>query len=42
MTMTDSISADTDSTDMSTFARWDSGMVSVGLNADELVTDTKK
>ncbi|MFC7646906.1 hypothetical protein ACFQX6_44975 [Streptosporangium lutulentum] len=40
MTTTESTSADTDSAAMSIFARADSGMVSVGLNAEEFVTDT--
>jgi hypothetical protein len=40
MTSTDSVSAETDSTAMSSFARTDKGMVSVGLNAEELVTET--
>ena len=40
MTMTDSISADTDSVAISIFARCESGIVSVGLNAEEFVTDT--
>jgi hypothetical protein len=40
ITSTDSIRADTDSAAIRSFARGDSGMVSVGLNADEFVTDT--
>jgi hypothetical protein len=40
ITMTDSTIADTDSVAISIFARCDSGMVSVGLKAEELVTDT--
>ena len=40
MTMTDSISADTDSVAISILARCDRGIVSVGLNAEEFVTDT--
>ena len=40
MTRTDSISAETDSTAISILARGDSGIVSVGLNAEEFVTET--
>ena len=40
MTITDSSSADTDSAAISSLARCDSGIVSVGLNAEELVVDT--
>ena len=40
MTRTDNMIADTDSVAISIFARCDSGMVSVGLNAEELVTET--
>lgn len=40
MTSTDSSNAEIDSTPISSFARGDSGMVSVGLKADELVIDT--
>ena len=40
MTRTDSISAETDSRAISILARGESGMVSVGLKADEFVTDT--
>jgi hypothetical protein len=37
---TESSKADTDSVAISSFARGDNGMVSVGLNAEELVTET--
>ena len=40
MTSTESISADTDSVAISSLARGESGIVSVGLNAEELVTET--
>lgn len=40
ITMTESTMADTDSIAINSFARCDNGMVSVGLNADELVTET--
>jgi hypothetical protein len=40
MTRTDSTIAETDSAAISIFARADSGIVSVGLNAEELVTET--
>ena len=39
MTITESIRAETDSTAISILARCESGMVSVGLNAEELVTE---
>ncbi len=41
-TSTDNSSADTDSTAISSLARTDNGMVSVGLNAEELVIETYK
>lgn len=40
MARTESNSAETDSVAISSFARGDSGMVSVGLNAEELVIET--
>ena len=40
MTRMDSSSAETDSTAMSILARGESGIVSVGLNAEEFVTET--
>lgn len=40
MTRTDSMIAETDSTAISILARWDSGIVSVGLKAEELVIET--
>ena len=40
ITRTEVIRAATDSTDMNSFARVDSGIVSVGLNAVEFVMDT--
>jgi hypothetical protein len=40
MTSTDSVRAETDCTAISIFARADRGMVSVGLNAEELVIET--
>lgn len=40
MTRTDSTMADTDSVAISIFARCERGMVSVGLNAEEFVTET--
>ena len=39
MTSTDSMSAETDSSAISSLARGDRGMVSVGLKADEFVTE---
>ena len=40
MTSTESTSAEIDSAAINSLARGDSGMVSVGLNAEELVTET--
>ena len=40
MTRTDSMRAETDSSAINILARGDSGMVSVGLNAEEFVTET--
>ncbi len=40
MTMTDSTMAETDSIDINILARWERGMVSVGLKADEFVIET--
>lgn len=42
MTSTDRTIAETDSAPINSLARCDSGMVSVGLKADEFVTDTYK
>lgn len=42
MTRTDKTIAETDSAPINSLARCDNGMVSVGLNADEFVTDTYK